>query len=95
MKKKTIRILILSLTVLLSAVSCFFLPDTVAVQWNSSGPSSFASKYAAVLIPVAVCALAIGTWASRDRELTPGMQWVYGAISCVGIVVDILILVLN
>ena len=92
---KIARIIILCATVILSAVSCCFLPDSVAIQWNASGASNYAPKYLAVLIPVVLCLLMLQTWRARRETQAPAADYVWVAASCLGIVVDILMLILN
>ena len=100
MKKRNVQISILCITILLSVLVCLILPERVAIQWNGNGPSNFASKYVAALIPIGVCILMLVSWNSRQgvagRELyAPFMEWVWGAASCLGILLNIIILVMN
>ena len=93
MKRKTmIQCIILAVTVLTSVLAFFLLPAQVAVQWNGQGPSSYMSRYAAVLLPVMICAVLVIAWNGRK---TAAPDWAMAVFSCLGIAMDILMIVLN
>ncbi len=106
MKKTTLlQILIFTAVFLLSIISLLVLPDNVAVQWNSEGVSGHIPKEAAVSIPVVISLFGIASWKysavryNNNIEISKKLQIIHsviwGTVSCMGIIVSIIFMIMN
>lgn len=106
MKKITLlQILIFTVILLLSIISFFVLPDSVAVQWNYHGASNYIPKIYAILIPVVISLFGIYSWkyssiryntnieVSKKIQIINSVIW--ATVSCTGIVISILFMIMN
>ncbi|MDE5556515.1 MAG: hypothetical protein K2J32_02300 [Ruminococcus sp.] len=106
MKKiKISQILIFSAMLLLSIISYFVLPNSVAVQWNYTGASNYIPKIHAVLIPAVISLFGIYSWkysfirynanieTSKKIQIINSVIW--ATVSCVGIIISILFMIMN
>ncbi len=106
MKKITLlQTLIFTAILLLSIISFFVLPDSVAVQWNSDGISNNISKMTAILIPFVISLFGIASWkyssvryninieTSKTFQIIHSVIW--GTVSCIGIIISILFMIMN
>ena len=97
--------LIFSAILLLSIISLFVLPDSVAVQWNYTGASNYIPKIYAVLIPAVISLFGIYSWkyssiryntnieASKKFQKINSVIWTI--VSCAGIIISILFMLMN
>jgi len=106
MKKITLlQTLIFTAVLLLSIISFFVLPDSVAVQWNSDGISNNISKMTAILIPFVISLFGIASWkyssvryninieTSKKFQIIHSVIW--GTVSCIGVIISILFMIMN
>lgn len=106
MKKiKILQVLIFTAVLLLSIISFFVLPDSVAVQWNLKGASNYIPKAMALSIPVVISLFGIASWkysavryrknieTSQKLQIIHSVIW--GIVSCTGIIISILFMIMN
>ncbi|MDE7136865.1 MAG: hypothetical protein K2O29_00180 [Ruminococcus sp.] len=106
MKKiKILQALIFTVVLLLSIISFFVLPNSVAVQWNSEGASNHISKAIDISIPVIISLFGIVSWkyssirynanieASKKLQTIHSVIW--GIVSCTGVIINIIFMIMN
>lgn len=97
--RKTTSAVILILTMLLDIVCLFSLPHEIAVQWNDAGDATcYISKYHALLIGYSVTLSSLWLWSKvcTKAAFLRIMANILGfALSCSGIVLSIVLLILN
>lgn len=88
-------------TVILSVISFFCLPENVAVQWNTAGEVQHSvSKYLALLIGLCCGAFGGWYWYGKDRSSLVGVAKHFWrifdfAVGCIGIIVLSIFLIMN
>lgn len=74
---KNFTFFVTGIMLLVAAVSVFFLPDEIAVQWNENGVSNIMSKYMVFLIPaLTLVVFFTRTEQMKKREAAAKTDWV-------------------
>ena len=100
-KRKRTAIAIVVVTIILSIIGLYFLPESTAVQWNNRGEvQKSVSKHLALIIGLCCSAFGVWYWYGKDRSALVGasrLLWeiIDYAVGCIGIFVLMVTLIMN
>ncbi len=93
--KKIYQIVVISITFVTSILACIVLPDQIAVQWNLGGVSNYMSKYLAAILSLVDCIAMIMAWNGNIRKDKGYPDIFWRILSCIGIMMNLLFIILN